>query len=169
MLSIAETARRLDMSPAWVSRYISLGGITTTEAARRLGISPGRLRHYIKLGAIGAIRPGRDYKIDPRELAHFKSVPRKNGRPMSATRAERPHCEICHRPLRQAQGRTKCWRCAPDGRRLERLATTARVRRAQRRADGLCTECGLREPEEGVGYCTECRKANMERHRTAAA
>jgi len=170
-LSIAETARRLKMTPAAVSRSIALGGITAPEAAQRLGISTGRLRHYIKLGRLPATRPGRDYKIDPRELALFKEEPRPNGRPPNPNRSEiqRPLCHNCHRPLRQPNGRTLCWRCGPDNSRLERLAISARNRRAQRKADGLCTECGTRPPETGVDYCEACREANMRRHRTAAA
>lgn len=148
-------------------KLVPLKTISTTEAAIRLNISPGRVRHYIKAGQLKAVRPARDYRLDPAEVASFQL--RGSGRPRTRIHVEAPRCLNCGRKLRKPDGRELCWVCSPDDSRLDRAANAARQRRADRRAAGICTECGVRRPEKGVSYCTICRKANLERHRVVAA
>lgn len=144
---------------------------TVTEAAAEVGLSPGRLRYYLRQGVLDAVRPNReagrrDYKISARELHKFRQRPRPNGRPPSKLGPRKQprvgvRCDRCGRVLHNPENRTLCWRCGPGG-----PAETARTRRADRRASGLCPECGQPVPTGG-SWCLACREAK--RRRTVAA
>jgi len=134
--------------------------LTTDEAARALGVSPGTIRRYIARGLIAAGHFGRDYVIQASALNNFQRLPM--GRPAKgATTAPSItlRCMSCNRVLRKPGTRKQCWRCAPDSDKLTRAAESARERRAQRRAAGLCPECGRRPPEANTPWtCAECRR-----------
>lgn len=53
--------------------------LTTAEAARELGVTPRRVRQLIADGRIAAKKVGRDYVIDPRSLKAVEN--RQTGRP----------------------------------------------------------------------------------------
>lgn len=53
--------------------------LTTAEAAAKLGVSPRRVRKMITDGRLPAKKVGRDYVIDPRGLKAVED--RKTGRP----------------------------------------------------------------------------------------
>lgn len=53
--------------------------LTTAEAAEALGVTPRRVRQLIAEGRLAAKKAGRDYVIDPRGLKAVED--RKTGRP----------------------------------------------------------------------------------------
>ncbi|HYE20077.1 MAG TPA: helix-turn-helix domain-containing protein [Tepidisphaeraceae bacterium] len=53
--------------------------ISVAEAAKRLDLSPVRVRYHIKKGNLPAKQVGRSFVLDPAEVAAFKPLP--PGRP----------------------------------------------------------------------------------------
>jgi excisionase family DNA binding protein len=55
--------------------------LTTAEAAQRLGLSPSRIRHLVLEGRLKGTRYGRDILFTPADLDRFAALQRPNGRP----------------------------------------------------------------------------------------